>query len=331
MRPVPNFRLLLSFVLLFCFSFALVSCGGGGGSSSSSGSLAYTGVDSHALITEVNAAELASSALSAGAVSSTVSSPMLAVSTAEPIVYILPNRLLILKSVMSTIEDLDVRNYQYTSIPNAVSSESETFNGDCGGYFVVSIKYEDTMGYFDGNIKFYDFCENGEEINGTVYFTGLLDMGSGNFINFTMNIEELEENYYSESYVMSGTVEVDVISDSTVEMEMNVLVKDSNLDRIFKLYEYVYTLEESYDEYAFQISGRFYHPDYGYVDLSTPVSFQVGLYDEYPYSGQLLLRGGDSTSALLTAHNTEECEISADLNGDGSYEMTSGIISWMSL
>jgi hypothetical protein len=321
-------RLFLPIVLSVMFLFSLVSCGGGGGGGSSP-TLSYSGATTQALVTEDNAGELISTAVAAGVVSSTLSDPIAA--TTEPLtIRVSPQRLLTLNDIRRTIEELDVRRYQNDEPSGAIVSRDETVYGGCGGFADLSLDYDDRTGYFDGTMSFHDYCEEGEVINGSLDFSGSLDIYSGDFITFSMDIGILTSVSDTESFTMSGQAEIDVIDLSTIELTLNLLIRNDDSNNVFRLSDYAYRAGDSGSEFTFEISGRFYHPDYGYTEIATPVPFRIGYYDDYPYTGQLLLVGADATAALLTAHNASEYEISVDSDGNGTYETTTGILPWSS-
>jgi hypothetical protein len=78
----------------------------------------------------------------------------------------------------------------------------------------------------------------------------------------------------------------------------------------------------------FEISaanGRFYDPEFGYVELSVEGLIQINVTDRWPSSGVMILTGaqggsGGPTRARLTFLNATEFLVEADTDGDGAYD-----------
>ena len=130
------------------------------------------------------------------------------------------------------------------------------------------------------------------------------------------------------------------VFDSTTTVTMDMMVQDNYTSRICRVegYQMIVTDHGTYAEVDF--SGRFYDPDYGYVDLQTTSTFLVNNSDEYPHSGVLVLTGetgtaGGPTRARLTALSSTTCQVQADTDGGGYYDgvddYDSGVILWTDL
>lgn len=99
-------------------------------------------------------------------------------------------------------------------------------------------------------------------------------------------------------------------------------------------YQMDITTEGGYDEIT--INGRFYDPQFGYVDLETTTPLRIYAGDEYFDSGQLVVTGadgvvGDPTRVRFTALTSTACQVEADTNGDGIYNHDSRSILWTEL
>ena len=80
-----------------------------------------------------------------------------------------------------------------------------------------------------------------------------------------------------------------------------------------------------------ELTGSFYHADYGYVVLATPVLFVIYEGDDFPSNGTLVLTGANGTKAELNAIDYLYCECKSDSDGDGAYEWESGAMLWSDL
>ena len=132
-----------------------------------------------------------------------------------------------------------------------------------------------------------------------------------------------------QSYVIHGEVSVDVSRPSSTAL-VDMLMKDSS-GEVFWVKDYALTIFEGVDYADMDISGRFYHPTYGHVDLSTILPVRIFNNDEWPSFGELQVDGGDGTKARLLAIDINLCRIIVDTNGDGTYNYESDDMSWSDL
>ncbi len=70
-----------------------------------------------------------------------------------------------------------------------------------------------------------------------------------------------------------------------------------------------------------------YHPDYGYVDLSTETSLRIFDTDDWPSSGILFFEGSYDTSARLIAVDAMTAKVTADTVGDGFDDFHTGAMN----
>lgn len=318
-------------VLLVVLATFIVSCGGGGGGSVAGDSgPAYSGLTSQALITEDNAQELSTTALTTGIVGSSPASVARSVENEERASAIQPTSILLLTSIMRTVEKSLPETTPTNDVSRAVVNATDTIYGTCGGRADYSIEVNDVTGVFSGEFDFGNFCEAEEIVNGEVEVSGEIDLDTGDFIYLVMDFYNLQSDSGFESITMSGSIDMEIRYDS-VDFLMNSVVRDNISGKTFMVEDFSVYIEEYVNQIYMEMSGRFYHPDYGYVVLSTPSIIQMDFSSGTPGSGQLLLTGRDSTSARLIIHDSESCEVEADLDGNGSYESTTGPILWSSL
>jgi hypothetical protein len=96
-----------------------------------------------------------------------------------------------------------------------------------------------------------------------------------------------------------------------------------------------HTHGEGYTEIVSAI-GRFYDPDYGYVELSIEEGILIYAEDDRPSSGKLVLTGaegtqGGDTKIRITHLSATEYLVEADTNGDGAYDYNSGTLLFADL
>ena len=92
--------------------------------------------------------------------------------------------------------------------------------------------------------------------------------------------------------------------------------------------DYSINLSQFVGHLEIEIFGTFYHPDEGFVTITTTEPFVVFDEDDWPESGQLEIQGDRNTKALLSAINHMHYRIEADTDGDGVFDMDSGILDW---
>ena len=322
-----NFSLILSIV---CF-LGLISCGGGGGGGGDSvpsqpTGLTYTGVTTPAVIDSNNAGELASDAFIGGETGSNLG---LFASVTEQQTKIDREIQLfeIVQILGSPLYKIDFNSFRGDSL--AVQTEQETVNGECGGSASYTVTMDDVNGTFTGTMTFTDYCNEDTTISGTAGFSGLFNVNTSDFLNFALSLNMVSLISGNQSYVIDGDVSVDVSGSQSIA-SLDMFMKD-NSGEVFWVKDYTLYITEGLDYIDLAVSGRFYHPTYGYVDLSTDSHIiKYNIY-EWPSSGVLQITGGGGTTARLIANDENYCEIVADTNGDGIDDYFSGQMSWNDL
>jgi hypothetical protein len=324
-----NFGLLLSIVCVL----GLVACGGGGGGGGGGGvgdfmpveptGLTYAGVTSPAVIDSNNAAELASDAFIGGETGSNLgmfSSVADAQSTIERKIKLYE----VVQIFDGALHKIDFSNHRGDLL--AVKTEQDTVIGDCGGSASYTVEMNDLNGTFTGSMTFNDYCNGNTFISGTAGFYGQVTVDASEFLNFNLSIDMINLTSGDQSYVMDGHVSVDVERPSSTA-SVDMLMKDSS-GEVFWVKDYTLTIFEGVDYADVDISGRFYHPTYGYVDLSTILPVRIFDIDQWPSFGELQIAGEDGTKARLLAIDKNLCRIMVDTNGDGTYNYETDDISW---
>lgn len=285
-----------NFFTLFALGAALIAgCGGGGGSSSSSSSsVSYTGVTTEAVVTSDNAAPLTAAAHDQTAANGITNAALGNSITQENTAGGLPiSKVALLLAGM--------RDQFQTGPATALgASMNYTASGDCGGTATVTGTDNGTSGInydLSGNGTYQNFCMNTEE--GNVVVDG--SMSVAKFGPVDDYVFELNTTYLSISF---GGQTV------TYSMEYKLTVSGSYVTAYFPTANYrapdgkVYRLEAyrvdlTDDMTTVSISGKIYHPDYGYVTVSTPNALHYascsGVY--LPTSGVLRVTGAGDVFA----------------------------------
>jgi len=213
--------------------------------------------------------------------------------------------------------------------------DRRSLDGTCGGSASYSISVNTDTGAFSGRLSFNGYCEDGMTMSGAASFSGMVDLYSRELVSFTLSFDYITANSGSESVTMDGEIDMAVSGDTTM-LTMDMMVRDNSTNRVCKVENYQMNITDHGYYADIEINGRFYDPDYGYVDLDTisPLQFNNGY--ENPSDGQVVLTGkigtaGGPTSARLTAIDENYCQMEADTDGDGTYDYFPDPVLWAEL
>jgi hypothetical protein len=185
-------------------------------------------------------------------------------------------------------------------------------------------------------MSFSGYCEEGMTVNGDSTFQGFFSLNTETIDAFTFEFNYITGTCGSVSITMDGQIEYRQ-SGSTTYMTMNMTIQDNNkTDYVCKVESFQVALTERDGSSDLDLSGRFYEPGYGYVDMDTASVLSINDNDENPNSGVIILTGelgtaGGATKARLTALSETQCQVEADTNGDGTYDYYSGAMLWNDL
>ena len=324
-KKILTFMLSLGAILFF------VSCDNGGGGDSSP-SLTYTGSQSKALIDEYSAVDLATESSQAGLRGTTF--PGLSLSTPawgydSSHTFSLYNLSL---SLRSAVISLGEHSPVVIEPDRSVASEKVSIDGECGGKLTGEFFTDDTTGEYWGDISFQGYCVGGVTINGDITFSGSMNIDSGEIVSMFYHIDYLSCSDDYGAFNMAGTLSMSSRT-SSASIRMDMYIQNGYSGDVFWLRDYQITVTEDALEVSMNISGRFYHPDYGYVTLSTEQAIIAEASDMFPVSGVLIVVGetgleGGPTKAKLTFSGSDSFSVEADTNGNGVFDWDSGELFW---
>jgi len=320
-------------IIFFCGLVAILAgCGSGGGGGSDEGGtkgLSYTGKTSKALITKDNAQEIMSNYYASYKGSSEAG--FLGRQMPGPESQL--NYLGVWYGIYSVFHRMEsVTHNNGTNLPRPlnlkkmVDDPPQTIPGDCltnPGEAVIRTQTDDKTGDFTRTITFNNYCTNGVTISGSANISGNSD---GSYAKVTFS--ELYVSTGACSITMQGEMTLTIPDDSTVKMDMALLVRDNNIKKTYKI-ENFHLSATDYSSYTIiEESGRFYDPDYGYVDIDTTTPLKVYYSDDFPSSGVIEAIGDKGTKAKLTAVSNTQYRLEADTDGDGLYDYNSDLLLW---
>jgi len=284
----------------------------------------YDGSTAQAAITPLNAAALAAGAF-AGGLSNAGTAPqslkLLQRTDSSQIDVFRPLQYpLVLAHGLRRIESDAELNISGLS---KVVTESSSLRGGCGGELTYTLTFDRISANFSGDILFADYCDDGVVISGDTDIDGTFETGSGVFTTATFIFDDMADEFHT----LDGEITLD-LSDTPLCATFTAYSQDNQTGEVYRLKNYSINLFEFFDRVEIEIFGTFYHPDDGFVRLTTPEPFIVFENDDWPASGQLLIQGGSDTAAHLIAVDPAHYQIKADTDGDGIFEWDSVILNW---
>lgn len=303
-------------------AFALLIAGCGGGGDGGGGGISYNGPTTPAAITASNGKEIASDAFVGSALGTEVGTLFASVATPEgEKTGGTPSVTTIVQTLLGAVNKADLSTAHQPSLSRAIQTETDTITGGCGGSAGYTVRGDDVTGDFNGTFTFNDYCEGGDTLNGTISMSGRLDPATFKFEQMTMTFSSLSFSSSSDSVAIDGAIAVNITSATTTAVTVNMKMKENITSKVFWIENYAATIETVMAGEEIDISGRFYNPDYGYVDLSTPTHIFVAGNDEWPSSGVMIATGASGSKVRLTATSNTTYTYEVDVDGDGNYEV----------
>lgn len=304
------------------------ACGGGGGGGSGPAGISYTGSTSPAVLTATSSGGMLNNAYSGGNSGAVIGGVTAGLNGSggqiQPRSRILSQSLLRFSDqVVNRMPAAHGASATVTTLP------ADSVAGTCGGSATVSGSYDDASGGLTLNTTFSNYCEESTTLNGAVTFSGHALQDAQNNINvsdLSITLSNLTVSYPGDSFTADGTLAIAPqqgfsFIDSNVILTMAMLLKDNTTQKVYKMESYQESVSDSSTYYDISIAGRFYDPDEGYIDLSTPTAFRISVGDEWPSSG-VFKAVGDHSSASLTALNNASYQLDVDTDNDGVTDFT---------
>jgi hypothetical protein len=207
-----------------------------------------------------------------------------------------------------------------------VITEIDNLAGSCGGELSYTLTLNRTTAKFSGNLIFADYCDAGIEISGQTDVDGTFETSSGAFDTASFSFDDLSDD----THTLDGKISMD-FTDKPIVATFSAYSTDKHSGQVYWLKNYSINLFELFDRVEIEIFGTFYHPDNGFVTLTTPEPFVILESDDWPVAGQLLIKGDSDTKARLIAIDQVLYRIDADTDGDGIFDWNSEILYWTDL
>ena len=205
----------------------------------------------------------------------------------------------------------------------AVETRSGTIAGSCGGNLSYLIDIIDESSLFNGSFRFENYCDHGITISGETDFDGTYGIDSGDIRTAHFSFADLADG----EITLDGDMSLDFLHLPTT-VTLSAYSKDIESGQVYWIKDYAMNITEFAGYIEIEIFGVFYHPDHGYVNLTTTEPFIVHHEDDWPTSGLLGIEGHKNTQAELTALNQLTYSVAADTDGNGVFDWDSRILNW---
>ncbi len=312
---------LLSLVLTFALVLQLNACGGGGGggsdSADNSSSLTYSGLISKATVDDTNAETLAIGAyfgqqqgMTVGLMS--VETPADSSTMSAHNISATLRRTLHLERLVPQASSLSAQTAA-TQLPTAY------YAGSCGGRLVSNMAVDTDKLNFKDFFEFQDYCDNGQVINGGASVAGTFLNSDGDLGTVHMSFHSLKVGRDSSSNTLDGQLQINFASAQYAEtLTMNMLLGDDGTGQVFRYENFFSGINYGSGYVDETVSGRYYHPDFGYVDLETEQPLRTYNNLIWPTRGAFKCSGDAETFVRMSFVTETSSHLEADTDGDGA-------------
>ena len=104
-------------------------------------------------------------------------------------------------------------------------------------------------------------------------------------------------------------------------VKLNCLLRDNATQVVYKTEDFTIALTNGGGYVDADISGRYYDPAQGYIDISTPTPLRISGTDYWPSSG-VFHAAGNNDAASFTALSNTTYQLDIDSNNDGTADVT---------
>jgi hypothetical protein len=323
----------LLFSLAVIVSLGIFSCGGGGGGSSSGGT-----INTPAEVSSSNAVALTATAYTAmEAVPTFDSFGGSAMASGSNLVG-MKELCRLTQKVVARVENYEPSAGRPAFDQSSVAWNSGAQPGTYGGTMSISLNINENTGAFTGAMSFNNFSEEqGVTENGTIRFAGVIDIDAlaSNPDNFSITSMSMNFSAYrtvseNETFTLSGTATLAYTGDDYV-LEMDLTATENG--ETVKFTDFTISCTDYGTYLTMHVTGRFGSAEYGYVDMTTETDLTIGYSDDYPSAGAIIATGDTGaldgvTKARIEFLSSSTYQVTADTDGDNTYDWDSGVLGW---
>lgn len=326
LRTKTRFSLLLFLVVVL----SLAACGGGGGHDGIAivdPAPYYTGVKTAAVVSASNAEELAAGAYAGGELGTafvmqkTPAGKAVAERRAVPVrqaarvINTSLRRMKIPQRARKQLAAPVAKETRHTRSAKT-TSKAETFQvyGDYGGYATYSIDLNESNRTFSGSVVYVDYASGGLTLSGRTDILGTFDENYQGFTRLTLSFKELSMTVNGVGSTLIGSLSWGYTPATSGEsLTINMVLVANGKTFWFNDYRLANTYGASYLTQT--LTGRYYDPESGYVDLSTPTAMVIYYGQSWPSSGSVKCSGGQGAWVGMD-FQPQSYSVSADFDND---------------
>ncbi|MDW7646494.1 MAG: hypothetical protein SCI25_15830 [Desulfuromonadales bacterium] len=321
-------------------AISIAGCGGGGGGGGGdpgdeiSPRIPYSGIETPAVITGENAETLVVGAylgMAYAGQTGDISPLSFEAQSASSGETSLKSVLLFSRIWEETAVEYLTRELTESPVSMAKVIIDEPIAGDCRGYADVSGWVDDQTGAFDLDVTYHEYSDDCVvEMSGRTNMQGSMDLDSLWFARLKITYEALAVLFEGLSYTQSGIWSGDFQQYPT-RVTFDLVTRDESTGKTYWMrdVEMLTSPVSGTSDTEYQITGRYYDPDFGYVELTTLDPLHFYYEEDYPYEGRMKLAGAGNTAALAEFISNAAFRVTCDEDGDGQYDdYDSGIVHW---
>lgn len=320
-------------LVLVAHMLLLSGCGGGSGGGGGKSdapvdpSASYKGSTAQAQVTPANAEDLALGGFGGSIVNSTVKVNRPAgegvVTNNEP-----SNLLRSLTAeIKSSLRRLDatgvakqIRKTRREAGPAKTTQRVQSFlsNGLNGGVASYTIDINDATGSFAGTVTFQGYDNNQVPIDGSADIKGTFDANFQAISRITISFTKLTLTSATYRITLAGSLSWAYnLSAASDTLSINTVLTDLSNNKTYWFKNYEISTNYGSTSLTQTMSGRYYDPDHGFIDLSTPVPLVAAYGTSWPSQGIVRFSGQSGTWLQISFHS-RDLIIDADTTGGGT-------------
>ncbi len=310
----------------------LHACGGGGGSGdiiddggSPDNGVAFTGVTSQAQVTETNAPEFVGASLTNGTAPGSSTSVVGVVTESDGAAGLSnPD----LARLFVQIASAGIAPSVSTSVVGVVVGPV-TENCSGGGTLSIEMDVNQSNGSFTGEVTLDGCVEGGQRNDGVMSFSGSYDLQAEAFdsaLTFSFSALNITSPGTAApiDITANGSMECDLTTiDTAFACTQDMDIRDNISGETFRSENLATVLSPTTGGSAMNITGNFYHPDHGYVEIVTNTDLVWADGAAWPSSGVIRLLGRSGSNARITVIDDTQYTLEVDSDGDAEFEVIS--------
>jgi hypothetical protein len=227
-----------------------------------------------------------------------------------------------MSTIRRSIQKIVYRKSHERGAGNKTVHRENVVYGNCGGSLSVAFDVDESTGEFDGTFDYQKFCEDGVTLDGRGQMNGVFEDGFNRFRQIRMTYNVISVDKSESSYKISGWIDIEVHSGTSETDRMDIVLQDGVSGKTYWIHDYLVTFRSGYNDYDVEISGQYFDPDEGYVDIHTEQPVRFDSEHDWPLQGELKITGRDDAWVRMSYNPSGYCRFEADFDDDGQIDWT---------